>query len=352
MLATIQDTYPVWWTGNQAVVTLPEHIDASNSGPVREQLLSLINRGAAVLVVDMTATVSCDHGGVDALARVYQRATVSGTRLRVVVTTPIVRRVLDAAGLDRLISIYPSVEAAVAAGTPGNGAPPAAKAPGGRVAADHPARVPWQLPAITPALLWGLVDALDDGVLLADDDGRLVLVNERGGEMFGYRRGELIGQPVESLIPADLRAAHLSERIGYQQQPTVRQMAARARLVGLRKDASTFPVRVSLSPVPTATGHFIMAVVRDITDSRPRADLADLADLAHAATAAGQGDRGRELLDRVVGSLYHIGLSLQHAIELPHDTARERIAEALRRLDDTIRDIQDHVLAAREGDLP
>ena len=246
MLATIQDTYPVWWTGNQAVVTLPEHIDASNSGPVREQLLSLINRGAAVLVVDMTATASCDHGGVDALARVYQRATVSGTRLRVVVTTPIVRRILEVAGLDRLISIYPSVEAAVAAGTPGNGGPQVAKAPGGRVAAGHPAQVPRQLPGITPAVLWGLVDALDDGVLLADDDGRLVLVNQRGGEMFGYRRGELIGQPVESLIPADLRAAHLSERVGYQQQPTVRQMAARARLVGLRKDASTFPVQVSL----------------------------------------------------------------------------------------------------------
>jgi anti-anti-sigma factor len=340
----IQDAYPVWWTGNQAVVTLPEHIDASNSGLVREQLLSLINRGAAVLVVDMTATVSCDHGGVDALARVYQRAAVSGTRLRLVITTPIVRRILEAAGLDRLISIYPSVEAAVAAGTPGDAVPRIAKASGGGVAEDRSAQVPRQLPAITPAVLWGLLDALDDGVLLADDDGRLVLVNQRGEEMFGYRRGELIGRPVESLVPADLRAVHLSERVGYQQQPIVRQMAARARLVGLRKDASTFPVRVSLSPVPTATGHFIMAVIRDITDSRPRADLADL---AHAATTAGQGDRGRELLDRVVGSLYHVGLSLQHAIELPHDDARERIAEALRRLDDTIREIRNHVFASR-----
>jgi anti-anti-sigma factor len=339
----------VRWTGNQAVVTLPEHIDASNSGPVREQLLSLINRGAAVLVVDMTATVSCDHGGVDALARVYQRAAVSGMRLRVVVVTPIVRRILETAGLDRLISIYPSVEAAVAAGTRANAVPPVAKAPGDGAAADHLAQVPWHLPAITPAVLWGLVEALEDGVLLAGDDGRLVLVNQRGEEMFGYRRGELIGRQVESLIPADLRAAHLSERVGYQQQPTVRQMAARAQLVGLRKDASTFPVRVSLSPVPTATGHFIMAVVRDMTGSRPHADLADL---AHAAIAAGTGDRGRELLDRVVSGLFHVGLSLQHAIELPHDAARERIAEALGRLDDTIREIRDHVLASHADNRP
>jgi anti-anti-sigma factor len=344
----IQDTYPLQWTGTQAVVTLPEHIDASNSGLVREQLLSLINRGADILIADMTATVSCDHGGTDALARVYQRAAVSGTRLRLVVTAPIVRRTLDAAGLDRLISIYPSVEAAVAAGNPGNVVPLAARAPRGRAAADRLAQVPRQLPAITPAVLWGLVDALDDGVLLADD-GRLVLVNQRAEEMFGYRRGELIGQPVESLIPVELRAAHLSERAGYQQQPTARQMAARAQLVGLRKDASTFPVRVSLGPVPTATGHFTMAVVRDMTDSQPRADLVDL---ARAATAAGHGDRGRELLDRVVSSLYHVGLSLQHAIDLPHGAARERIAQALQRLDDTIRDIYDHALASRAGNPP
>ena len=101
------------------MVTLPEHIGVSNSGQIREQLLELVNRGAAVLIADMTGTVSCDHGGADALLRVYQRASVSGAGLRVAVTAQIVRRVLDASGLDRLVSIYPSVEAAIAAGTPG-----------------------------------------------------------------------------------------------------------------------------------------------------------------------------------------------------------------------------------------
>ena len=101
------------------MVTLPEHIGVSNSGQIREQLLDLVNRGAAVLIADMTGTVSCDHGGADALLRAYQRASVSGAQLRVAVTAQIVRRVLDASGLDRLVSIYPSVQAAITAGTPG-----------------------------------------------------------------------------------------------------------------------------------------------------------------------------------------------------------------------------------------
>jgi anti-anti-sigma factor len=121
-----KDAYPVRWTGRQAVVVLPEHIDVSNTGQIREELLSVINRGAAVLIVDMTATLSCDQSGADAVMRAYLRAFASGTQLRLVVTTQVIRRVLGVKWLDRVISVYPSVEAA-AAGTP---AVPMAPQPG------------------------------------------------------------------------------------------------------------------------------------------------------------------------------------------------------------------------------
>jgi len=39
-----EDVYPVEWAGRQAVVALLEHIDVSNAGQIREQLLSVINR--------------------------------------------------------------------------------------------------------------------------------------------------------------------------------------------------------------------------------------------------------------------------------------------------------------------
>jgi anti-sigma B factor antagonist len=113
-----EDTYPVQWTGGQAVVMLPEHINAANVGQIREELLALINRGAAALIVDMTATASCDYAGAEALVRAYRRAVANGTQLRLVVPAEIVRRVLSGNGLDRLVSVYPSREAAIAAGPP------------------------------------------------------------------------------------------------------------------------------------------------------------------------------------------------------------------------------------------
>jgi anti-anti-sigma factor len=97
------DGFPVEWTGRLAVVTLPEHVGVSNSAQLRDQLLAVINRGAAVLIVDMTVTASCDHAALDAVARAYQRAAVSGTQLRLVVAAPVIRRVLGIEGLDRLV---------------------------------------------------------------------------------------------------------------------------------------------------------------------------------------------------------------------------------------------------------
>jgi anti-anti-sigma factor len=124
----LKDIYPVRWTGRQAVVTLPEHIGASNAGQIREELLSVIRRGAETVIADMSTTISCDHAGADAVVRACQRAVISGAQLRLVVATRITWRMLSLGGLDGLVPIYPSLEAAVAAGPPdGNGAVPPAE---------------------------------------------------------------------------------------------------------------------------------------------------------------------------------------------------------------------------------
>jgi PAS domain S-box-containing protein len=194
-----------------------------------------------------------------------------------------------------------------------------------------------------------LVVALADGVALAGDDGTLALVNRRAEEMFGYEHAELTGQPVESLIPADLRAAHHAHRAGYARAPRTRAMGEGMRLVGLRKDGTTFPVQVSLSPAPTATGHLTLAVIRDATGARQGGDLMDL---AWAAAAAQRAHRNQELLDRIVDSLIDVGLSLQAAIGQPSDLARQHITEALQQLDDAIREIRDHAFTTRGSRAP
>ena len=114
----VEDACTVRWDGRQAVVTLPDHIGASNAGQVGDTLSSVINLGAATVIADLTATVSCDHAGADAVVRACQRTVSSGAELRLVVTAESVSRVLGLRGLDRQVSVYPSLAAASAARLP------------------------------------------------------------------------------------------------------------------------------------------------------------------------------------------------------------------------------------------
>jgi len=116
--AVLTDTYPVQWAGRQAVVTLPDHIGAANAGQIRGELLSVINRGAETVIADMTTTISCDQAGTDGVVRACQTAVISGVDLRLVVASRSRWRRPGLGGLDGLVCIYPSLEAAVTAGSP------------------------------------------------------------------------------------------------------------------------------------------------------------------------------------------------------------------------------------------
>jgi PAS domain S-box-containing protein len=190
-----------------------------------------------------------------------------------------------------------------------------------------------------------MLDALADGIIVVAGDGTLALANRRAEEMFGYPDGGLAGQPVEALVPDVLRAGHAAQRVAYQQDPADRPMGTRGRLVGLRTDGTTFPLQVSLGPVPTATGQLTLAVIRDVTHPRPRADLAALA--RAVAASAGQETVSRDLLDRMTSGLYHVGLALHDAGTLPGWQAAQRIKAALGELDDLIREIRDHASASQ-----
>jgi PAS domain S-box-containing protein len=196
---------------------------------------------------------------------------------------------------------------------------------------------------LNEAVLRQLIDALADGIVLAGEDGRIMLANRRAAAMFGSRPGELGGQLVESLMPAGLRDAHRLDRAAYALKPTARPMADRAALVALRKDGSTIPVTITLRPVPTASGHFVLAVVRDATHERAQDDLVGLV----RAVLAEQAQHAEDLLDLVVGSLFHVGFSLDAAAGQPAELARERIGQALQRLDDTVREIRGHVFRSQ-----
>jgi anti-sigma B factor antagonist len=109
-----EERFPVSWYGRTAVVRLPAEIDLTIADDVREALLSVLNQGALGLVVDMTATTFCDSAGITALVRASRRADATGAMMRAAATGSSVLRVFTLVGIDRLVDIHPTVDAAKA----------------------------------------------------------------------------------------------------------------------------------------------------------------------------------------------------------------------------------------------
>ncbi|MDX1664468.1 MAG: PAS domain S-box protein, partial [Candidatus Promineifilaceae bacterium] len=110
-----------------------------------------------------------------------------------------------------------------------------------------------------------LLEAAPDGMIIVDEAGEILLVNAQAESIFGYPREELVGQPVEMLVPQMQQDAHRHRRSGYQHDPHARLMGSGIILEGQRRDGSTFPVEVSLSPVRDGQTKVVIAAVRDIS---------------------------------------------------------------------------------------
>ena len=122
--------------------------------------------------------------------------------------------------------------------------------------------------AETDVYFRNLLESAPDAMIIVDGEGRMTIVNEQAQKMFGYSRDELLGRHIESLVPVEQREQHEQHRLRYLDAPSLRPMGPALPLYGQRKDGSTFPVEISLSPVQTNNGQFITSVIRDVTARR------------------------------------------------------------------------------------
>lgn len=113
-----------------------------------------------------------------------------------------------------------------------------------------------------------LLESAPDGIVTVDGEGRILMANEQVEKLSGYSRPELIGNRVEMLVPQRVRDVHVHHRQGYMAHPRTRPMGVGLDLYLQRKDGSEMPVEISLSPMQTAQGRVVMAILRDITERR------------------------------------------------------------------------------------
>lgn len=112
--------------------------------------------------------------------------------------------------------------------------------------------------------LSALVESSDDAIIATDMDGVITDWNRGAEHLYGYGREEIAGRPLMLLIPADRRNEE-------------REILARIRngehvehfeTVRLRKDGSSVPISLTVSPIADASGAIVgvSKIARDISE--------------------------------------------------------------------------------------
>lgn len=114
-----------------------------------------------------------------------------------------------------------------------------------------------------------IIDLAADAIVTVDERYIIVHFNQGASAIFGYAADEAIGMPLSILLPDRVRDIHARHMEQFARSPeTSRQMGARGRISGLRKNGEEFPAEASISKLIVGGRTLFTAWLRDITERR------------------------------------------------------------------------------------
>jgi anti-anti-sigma factor len=105
--------YPIQVVRGVPVITAPAGLDLRSARVLRTTLMHLAASGHVTVVIDLSATTTCDAAGRAELGRAYRHAVAEGGDLRLVYGAALAG-ILAGSGLDRVVPHYRTVADAVA----------------------------------------------------------------------------------------------------------------------------------------------------------------------------------------------------------------------------------------------
>ncbi|SFV00418.1 multi-sensor hybrid histidine kinase [Polaromonas sp. YR568] len=116
------------------------------------------------------------------------------------------------------------------------------------------------------AMSRAVTESMAEGLVTATAEGRIVNANSAARHLFGYRLDDMVGKEVTMLLPARYRmgfsaffATLPSRQHGFREWDV--------KVLGLRHDATEFPVNVSFGDVNVGGQRLFTAIIHDITES-------------------------------------------------------------------------------------
>ncbi len=106
------------------------------------------------------------------------------------------------------------------------------------------------------------------GVLILNKSLRIEKVNSFLAEMFCYNHDELIDQRAEVLLPQKVKGQDAKQPLENYVRTSLQPGGATFNLTGKEKNGSHFPVEVSLNSCQVSGNEYLIAFVRDVSESK------------------------------------------------------------------------------------
>jgi two-component system sensor kinase FixL len=175
-----------------------------------------------------------------------------------------------------------------------------------------------------------IIESAVDGIITIDGHGLIQSFNPAAERLFGYRATEVIGQNVAILMPPPHAAEHDGYIRRYLETRQPRIIGLGREVTGRRKDATTFPIHLSVGEASIDGEITFVGIVRNLSERVAlEARLREESGLARIGEfAAVLAHEVRNPLAAVSGAIQMIAKRLPAGSE-EHDVSRE----VLQRLD-------------------
>jgi anti-sigma B factor antagonist len=97
-----------------ALISLAGEVDLYTAPEFKQQLLEVIGQGAKIVLVDLTDTTFIDSTTLGVLVGGVKRLRPNGGQLALICDDRNITKIFEITGLDRVFTIYPTREDAVA----------------------------------------------------------------------------------------------------------------------------------------------------------------------------------------------------------------------------------------------